>query len=523
MEKTNFQNGEVSQGQSKNVSKFVVSFGLVLLFSFVFGPAIFAQFTRSTGDVGYGYGYGYGYGSGYGTNDGSYRTDNGAANEYLYGYGYAYFMTVPTGLTATAISSSRIDLTWTAVTGATSYKVYRSDDSYVTAIATGVTGTSYSNTSGLTAGTRYSYKITANDSNGESGKTGTVSARTFSAVTAETPAVTITAADTTTITTTVAQGVSASLNLAALKVAGDTNTTVTMPAAVNANVTTALGTVAVVIPTSTVVTASTSWDGVIDLPIIVAASTVTAPAITGQTVTVQSVITVGDPVLTLTFDTPVSLTIPGQSSGRAAFYTTNAGVSTVIAACTGGGNTLGAGQNECYYISGTDMIIWTKHFTAFGSYTQTAAVATPSDIWLGNGGGQGGQVVKPSVPTPAAKVTKAPGDKNDKKAAGPKVGISMKKLGSYRPGARLNFTYTYGNAGTKALKVNVVRQLLNSKGASVKSTTTPKTIKPKSLLSVQVRDILPKTLKAGEYTVKVKVTEGKKTEENSFKITVGKK
>ena len=67
----------------------------------------------------------------------------------------------PAGLTATAISTSQINLKWTAVTGATSYQVYRSygaSTSY-TRVAI-VTAPSYSNT-GLAAGTRYNYKVRA--------------------------------------------------------------------------------------------------------------------------------------------------------------------------------------------------------------------------------------------------------------------------------------------------------------------------------------------------------------------------
>ncbi len=69
--------------------------------------------------------------------------------------------TIPTGFVAKTISTSQIDLSWTAVTGATSYQVYRStgtSTSY-TRIAI-VTAPAYSNRS-LAAGTRYNYKVCA--------------------------------------------------------------------------------------------------------------------------------------------------------------------------------------------------------------------------------------------------------------------------------------------------------------------------------------------------------------------------
>lgn len=67
---------------------------------------------------------------------------------------------VPSGLTATAASTSQINLSWTASTdnvGVTGYKIYR-NGSYLTS----VTGTSYSNT-GLAMGTTYSYTVSAYD------------------------------------------------------------------------------------------------------------------------------------------------------------------------------------------------------------------------------------------------------------------------------------------------------------------------------------------------------------------------
>ena len=73
--------------------------------------------------------------------------------------------TVPASLAAVAVSSTQIDLSWTASTddvGVTSYKVYR--DGGVTPIAT-PTGTTYSNT-GLAVVTNYSYTVSACDAAG---------------------------------------------------------------------------------------------------------------------------------------------------------------------------------------------------------------------------------------------------------------------------------------------------------------------------------------------------------------------
>jgi hypothetical protein len=75
----------------------------------------------------------------------------------------------PTELTATAASSSQIDLSWTASSGATSYTLERATVSGgpYTVIATGLGTTSFSDTS-LSSGTTYYYVVAAVDSGGAS-------------------------------------------------------------------------------------------------------------------------------------------------------------------------------------------------------------------------------------------------------------------------------------------------------------------------------------------------------------------
>lgn len=77
----------------------------------------------------------------------------------------------PTGLSGTATSAS-VNLTWSAVSGATSYSVYRNGTK-----VGAPTGTSYTD-SGLTANTTYSYQVSASNSAGEGPKSSTVSVTT---------------------------------------------------------------------------------------------------------------------------------------------------------------------------------------------------------------------------------------------------------------------------------------------------------------------------------------------------------
>lgn len=84
----------------------------------------------------------------------------------------------PTGLTATRLNQKgRIQLTWNAVSGATSYTVKRStaNGGPYAEIATGVTATTYTNT-GLNSGTTYYYVVAAVNSAGSSGNSNQASA-----------------------------------------------------------------------------------------------------------------------------------------------------------------------------------------------------------------------------------------------------------------------------------------------------------------------------------------------------------
>lgn len=90
----------------------------------------------------------------------------------------------PTGISASANNTtSQITVSWTAVSGATSYDVYRSTSSSGTYTRLGTepttTGVSYINT-GLASGATYYYKVTSLNASGESAASSAVSATTLS-------------------------------------------------------------------------------------------------------------------------------------------------------------------------------------------------------------------------------------------------------------------------------------------------------------------------------------------------------
>ncbi|GGW74933.1 chitinase [Streptomyces lucensis JCM 4490] len=78
----------------------------------------------------------------------------------------------PTGLRATSVTSSSVGLSWSAVTGATSYAVYRDGVRVQTVSGTSATVT------GLAASTAYGFQVTASNDAGESAKSAVVTATT---------------------------------------------------------------------------------------------------------------------------------------------------------------------------------------------------------------------------------------------------------------------------------------------------------------------------------------------------------
>src|SRR5207302_9751089 len=99
--------------------------------------------------------------------------------------------TVPTGLTASAVSSSQINLSWAASSdnvGVSGYRVYRDGAQIAT------TSTTFFSNTGLSPSTTYSYAVAAFDAAGNlSAQSGPASATTLAAADTTPPTVSITA------------------------------------------------------------------------------------------------------------------------------------------------------------------------------------------------------------------------------------------------------------------------------------------------------------------------------------------
>jgi len=147
----------------------------------------------------------------------------------------------------------------------------------------------------------------------------------------------------------------------------------------------------IAIPASTTVTsADTTWNGVIAAPTV---TTVTLPEIPGETKTVSTAIEVGFSGGKLSFDKAVRLLLSGQVGKRAGYSRPNTAFTEITNICTGDTQVAGDSlitDGDCKIDSGADLVIWTKHFTKFASYTQTTNSVTTSSSGGGGVGSDGG-------------------------------------------------------------------------------------------------------------------------------------
>jgi hypothetical protein len=160
--------------------------------------------------------------------------------------------------------------------------------------------------------------------------------------------------------------------------------------------TTASGIVNVDIPDSTTVTGPSGWNGTINLPQVVVPSSVTSAP---SSASVDAAIEIGFGNNALVFDKAVRIDMVGQSGKLAAWVRNNVWnpITTELSGDSQAiGDALPAG-GVGYYDNGTDLIIWTKHFTTYAVYTTT----TPSVITYSSGGGSSYSYT-PTIQTEAA-------------------------------------------------------------------------------------------------------------------------
>ncbi len=205
-------------------------------------------------------------------------------------------------------------------------------------------------------------------------------------------------------TITVSQNVTeVTLDLGALSIVNNvTNiTTVNVVGTIDATVNTTSGIINIAFPANITISGGSTWDGSFALPKLLLIAAANATPDSGYTAATNLVIKVGTDSENLTFDKAVRLVLPGMS-GKSAGFQRGTTFTKIVNTCSA--DTQSAGDalslnSECVITVGSDLAIWTKHFTDFVAYTQTVIPCSGCSCTNSCGGGGGGGVYTPKNTT----------------------------------------------------------------------------------------------------------------------------
>lgn len=147
-----------------------------------------------------------------------------------------------------------------------------------------------------------------------------------------------------------------------------------------------------VLPAGANITGAAGWDGTIAVP--TATSNFTAPPATGsgQLTIIADAAEVGSSGIALTFDRGARLVFAGEANDLVG-WSRGTTFTPITSQCANDsqatGDALAAG-GDCYINVGSDLVVWTKHFTTFVTYTLAAPTNSGTGGGSGGGGGGGG-------------------------------------------------------------------------------------------------------------------------------------
>lgn len=150
--------------------------------------------------------------------------------------------------------------------------------------------------------------------------------------------------------------------------------------------------VTVNIPSNNIITGNVLWNGILEDPI----ATTTTIKIDGFNTAVSSAIAIGSNDYDLSFTKGVRILFAGQKNKFVGWYNHAGTFNEITATCNVDNQATGdllSESSDCKINSGNDLVVWTKHFTTFTTFTKTAipapAPSAPTPVSGGGGGGGG--------------------------------------------------------------------------------------------------------------------------------------
>ncbi|WP_218192577.1 LamG domain-containing protein [Nitrosotalea sinensis] len=159
------------------------------------------------------------------------------------------------------------------------------------------------------------------------------------------------------------------------------------------NTTSAIPTIQVTLPPALTITGNASWNGVLNLPHVISAPSIPVEANTVNTVT--NSIEIGSDTVSLTFNKAVRLVFTGQAGQRIGYFNSITPFTEITATCNDDTQTTNnnlPSNGACKTNVGPDLVVWTKHFTGFATWssnTSSSVSTTGSVSSVGGGGGTG--------------------------------------------------------------------------------------------------------------------------------------
>jgi hypothetical protein len=182
---------------------------------------------------------------------------------------------------------------------------------------------------------------------------------------------------------------SSASNTSATTGSSDTTLEGTSTSSGNVNVT-------VDIPANTTITGDSSWDGTITPP----TATSSSVSVSGFNTSVTAAVEIGSSDSDLTFNNAVKLTFAGEAGQHIGWYNHAGEFTEITDSCDTNATTTTINSGSAFPAAGSckmdangDLVVWTKHFSVFVSYTQSAVVSSGNSGGGGGGGGGNGAPV----------------------------------------------------------------------------------------------------------------------------------
>ncbi len=140
--------------------------------------------------------------------------------------------------------------------------------------------------------------------------------------------------------------------------------------------------ITVSMPAGISITATASWEGIIDAPSIETVALDTPPPESGYNTVVDTIIEIGFFDIKLVFNRAVRILIPNQAGKRIGYTRTGEPFTEITSFClddTQASNNLLLDEGDCKTdVGGNDLVVWTKHFTQFIVYSYSYIIVGPT-------------------------------------------------------------------------------------------------------------------------------------------------